>query len=186
MEKFQVGNTVEFSARGKTIRGTVTDIKASRPGSRHALVRAYGLPTPSVTKYVVMPNDGGGVWTVPESMLKKIGQDKNVGQTVAKSRELITQISQSHIERSIQGRNAADAAGVYDLKRGEKIEIKTRGGSWMPAIFSHVSQNGRVGFTLGDNDPSDLHNQFNYLTRTKEKIHFSPPQFVRRAMDKVS
>ena len=164
-ERFDIGDKVTFNARGRDITGTVTDIKLSRPGSRNRLVRAYGLPTPGVTKLVVLPDGEKGLWTVPDRMCKKVGRatDPNVARQQAST--LINQIADQRFQRASQGRDKADSAGLYGLKKGDAIEVQARHRGWIDAVFTHITANGRVGFRVGDFD---------------DKIHFSPPQFVRK------
>lgn len=173
-----IGDKVEFDGRRGRVRGTVTDVKHSRPGSRNQLARAYGLSTPTVRKLVVLPDDGSsGVWTVPETMCRKIG--KGDVKAISKSREILNQIANKRAERAYQGRETADTAGLYDLKKGDPIEVKFREG-WFPKKFSHMSANGRVGFFDGSRpDPLGIFPD-------EKRVRFVAAQFVRKPTDEAS
>lgn len=169
----EIGDKVQFDARGKTIRGTVTDVKFSRPGSRNALVRAYDLHTPTNRKLVVLPDNGGGVWTVPDHLCRKIGKgDKQAGN---KAREIIGSIQRMKSERNAQRQEIAAGAGLHDLKKGDPIEVQFRQG-WQKRTFSHMTASGQVGFTDGSTESDPLG-----LGMGKLRVRFTPAQFVRKA-----
>ena len=180
MNEINIGDKVEFDGRKGRVRGTVTDIKYSKPGSRHQLVRAYGLPTPSQKKFVVLPDGepGQGVWTVPERMCRKVGAGDKGAK--AKASQLINQINQQRFDRASKGREAADTAGLYGLKKGDAIEVKFRDVGWSPRKFSHITHNGQVGYYReGDFKPSkDLLGLG--MARPELHIRFSPVEFVRK------
>jgi hypothetical protein len=186
-EPIQIGDKVEFDGRRGRIRGTVTDIKYSRPGSRNQLVRNYGLHTPSVKKFVVLPDgatpgeQGAGVWTVPEGMCRKVGSGDKEART--KANQIINHISQQRFSRASQGREEADAAGLYDLKKGDDIEVQFTDVGWQRRKFSHITHSGQVGFyregdVRHDSDPTGLGL---FGRRPEMKVRFTPAKFVRKA-----
>jgi len=167
-----IGDRIEFNARGRTIQGTVTDVTFTKRGSRNALVRAYNLHVPSTRVLVVLPDDGGGVWKISEQSAKVIGKAKDPRVAQSKAGEIINQIHSQRYQRASQGREAAANAGFYDLKPGDAIEVKFRDRGWQPAFFAKLTHNGRVGFTLGK--PGERGELWT------EEVRFSHPQFVRR------
>jgi hypothetical protein len=177
MESINIGDKVKFNARGREHRGTVTDVKFSRPGSRsrNMLVQLYGMETPTHRKLVVMPEGGGGVWTVPETMCTKVGVDTDVRSSINKAHEITSHIKHQRAERNAQGMDKAHDAGLLGLVKGDAIEVQLRNRGWTPAKFSHVTNSGRVGFTLPHRT-----GQLNWDGQViPTAVYFSHAQFVR-------
>lgn len=183
MSDINIGDKVEFIGRGRKVVGTVTDVKLSRPGSRNALVRSYGLHTPTQRKLLVLPDgtvpgQGAGVWTVPEQMCKLVakgGGDPNAGKAANK---IILSIAQQRFTRASQGRESADDAGFYDLKKGDDIEVKFSDVGWQRRKFSHVTHSGQVGFYReGDVRPSK---GLLGLDRLEPRVRFAHSSLVRK------
>jgi hypothetical protein len=176
MSEINVNDKVSFSGRGRTIIGTVTEVKYSRPGSRHALVKAYGLPTPTQRKLVVMPDDGQGVWTVPERMCKLVAKGGGDPKARSQASQVINNVAQQRSQRASQGREAADTAGLYALKKGADIEVMFNDVGWQPRKFSHLTHSGQVGFYReGAVVPDPLG-----MRPGKPHIRFTPAKFVRK------
>ena len=180
MDKISVGDRVQFTGRRGPVEGTVTDEKYSRPGSRNQLVKAYGIHTPQVRMLSVMPDGESGLWSVPERMCTKIGK----GDATAKVRasDLLTKIHLQRSDRESQGRETADSAGLYNLKKGDDIEVKYRDVGWQRRKFSHLTKSGTVGYYReGDVRPSnDPINRLLGTSRDELHVRFTPAQFVRK------
>lgn len=152
-----IGDKVEFNGRKGLVRGTVTDVKFSSPG-RNKLAR-FGLTAPSHRMLTVMADDER-LWSVPDSMCKKVG--KGDKKAPVKAIEIISQIKQQQRDRV--DRRSSSVAGLAGLKKGDPIEVKFRNSGWVKVEFSHVSSSNRVAFV----DPYS------------GSVRFSNPQFVRR------
>jgi len=161
-----IGDRIEFNGRGETIRGTVTDTKLRRTGSRNPLVKAYGLQVPGQRVLIIMSDDGK-VWNVPERMAKKIGTASAADQQTARSgaADLISKYVRAKNDRNNVRKDSAYNSGFYSMNKGDDIEIQFRGGMWRPMKFSHLTGSGQVGF---------------YDPTFPSRVRFTPAQFARK------
>lgn len=176
-ERIEVNDRVQFQHKGQAVSGTVTAVRSHRPGSRHALAKALGLATPRLLRMDVVDTEGR-LWQVPERMLSKL---PGRGDAAARSKAAATYASRdAHTRAAADTRwAAASAAGLDNLKRGDAVEVQFGDGSWRPAVFSHMAQSGKVGFTVPNlfHRPTKLEEDFGAAPRPL--VRFVAPKFVR-------
>ena len=144
-----IGDEVKFSARGKTHVGVITDFKYKEHRKANRMAASFGAGSMGVpdTKMAVIKVDGidNGYYTAPISMLKATGRNRT--NDLGGARELINSIAnkraRAQTDRMDRGRSKADEQGLYDLKAGDKVEVKYSSG-WLECKFIKLSASGRA------------------------------------------
>ena len=172
------GDRVSFNARGRLITGTVTNTKISKPGSRSAIARAGLVMTIRVRKLEVVPDEGGGIWTVAEHSCKRLGRATTSRTAAAHAQKSF--MKQQRDKRANDNLLLAEKKGLLALNHGDKILVEFRGGSKLECRFQRITNAGLIGFWRAGDHKFDALG----LTETP-RVRFTAPEYVEKVASPV-
>jgi hypothetical protein len=146
-ERFQEGDRVNFTARGRMLTGTITRLRMKRrKGRARQLAKLVTGDADSLDRPVaeIVPDGGGAVWTVPMSSIsKRLAAAAPAQQQAAYA--TVHGIKRAGRDRrdkvSDANMKSLRASGLWDLHCGPRsgegtaIEIKFSDIGWAPAEF---------------------------------------------------
>jgi len=150
MSDFNIGDKVMFkSSRGKTIQGLIARFTTKTSRKRQRLARQLGINDSGTTEMAeIAMEDEVGYWKVPLHMLTlvKKASKKDVNKAIEKISDAKHKIAESKHKRALQNQEKIENRGLEDLKPGDEIEVKFKGGYWLKRKFRKISASGKIGF----------------------------------------
>ena len=170
----KTGDLVQFSSRKGLVKGPIIAVKWSKRGQKaarqfNAMLRLRGekqLLPEGREVYEIADLENETIWIVEDC--KAIG--KATAKQLHEGRVLKAGIKlhndEMKIARASRNNRKQDERGISRLNRGDKIQVKYRGGYWKEEIFSHYTSSGKIAFKS---------------SQTKKGVRYCWPDAVRKA-----
>lgn len=164
MNNIKSGDTVTFSARGRTHEGIVVRVRMKKRKKLARLEANMGIHTGMACTEVAEVTVDRMLWTVPTTSckVKSKASDKEVSVAVQQAQAVKDSIRNRNYQRNNQRFEAAKANNLLDLERGDAIQVEYRDIGWADATFVKYNTTGGIVYSR------------NGMQRR------TPPQFVRR------